>query len=577
MAIITQEIGNAFGGGAAPATGFDFAYQIEAVTFDELTYYYFGQFDTYGAVQYAGGITLPRNAIIEEFDVLVTAARATAVRANEVAQVRTGASNESEIGSKGLSVAVDFGTPRTVSAVSVPSPYKIAKIRIWNGAQFVTNALYNALASSSTPNNPVITPPSSSPSSSATRAVLSAEPRTERLQIEIAGSSDAGPLVEELSLVLPDSPGDLELRINGGAPAWSHPGPVAPSEEATRSDSAWNEDSERIVHLKDALNALTGDPTASDDATFELKLTSRAPGLLKVEELSRDLRRIRRVSFDGRATTTIGFEEEGLVELALNAPGLPAGTTVYEIRLTMEGDFEEERILPPIGPERFETVDLKLDQERAVAIRLAANTGLAELTGLRLPLSAEDDGAEVRVVLWSNAENGADPDAPMENATSEPLVLDAGSEDAFRTFRLETPVPVKAENMPWAAILVTRGRAVLSLAASSGDADPLAAQVLRLGPHAGPWTLLPAGLRSGALAVVRARARLIGTAAKETPIAPLTARVDGAAGGAVELFPARKPTALTIPGGTGGTAKLSFVARAAGTITLRDVDIVSAS
>ena len=336
-------------------------------------------------------------------------------------------------------------------------------------------------------------------------------------------------------------------------------------------------DAERIVPLADALGALTGDPTASDDATFELKLTSRSPGLLKVEELSRQIKRIRRATFDGRATTTIGFDEEGAVDLALNVPGLPSDTTVFEIRLTMEGDFEKERILPPIGPEPFPTVDLRLDQERAVLIRLAADAGLAELTGLRLPLAAGDDGAELRVVLWSNAEPGvAMPTAPMDDATSEPLVLDAGSADAFRTFSFEAPVALDAENLPWAAILATRGQAILSVAQSTGDSDPLAAQIFRLGPHAGPWMLPPAGLRAGALAAVRARARMIGTAPKDAPIAPVTAAVVGASGGAVELFPARKPATLTIPGGAGGTATLRFVARAVGTLTLRDVDIVSA-
>ena len=114
------------------------------------------------------------------------------------------------------------------------------------------------------------------------------------------------------------------------------------------------------------------------------------------------------------------------------------------------------------------------------------------------------------------------------------------------------------------------------MAQSTGDSDPLAAQIFRLGPHAGPWMLPPAGLRAGALAAVRARARMIGTAPKDAPIAPVTAAVVGASGGAVELFPARKPATLTIPGGAGGTATLRFVARAVGTLTLRDVDIVSA-
>ena len=555
--------------------GIGLAFPAEQVLFGELIYYYVGQTDTFGAVQHTSAITLPRNALVEEFDVLVTAARATAVLANVVAQVRAGPSSDAAIGNDGLSVVVDFGTPRTVSAVSVPSPYKVAAVKIWNGAQFVQPGLYRAIPVSRPAGDLVVTP--ANPTSSQNRAVLAAEPRTERLLIEVAGPGDAGPLIEELTLALPDSPGDLELRIDGGAPAWLHPGPVAPGQSTARSDAAWNDKAERIVHLADALAALTGDPTASDDATFELKLTSRSPGLLKVEELPRTIKRIRRAMFDGRATTTIGFDEEGAVELALDAPGLPSGTTVFEMRLTMEGDFEKERILPPIGPDPFPTVDLRLDQERAVLIRLAADIGLAELTGLRLPLAAGDDGAELRVVLWSNAEPGvAMPAAPMDDATSEPLVLDPGSPDAFRTFRFEAPVPLEADNLPWAAILATRGQAILSVAQSTGDTDPLAAQIFRLGPHAGPWMLPPAGLRAGALAAVRARARMIGTAPKDAPIAPVTASVVGVSVEPVELFPGRKPATITIPGGAGGTAILRFVARAAGTLTLRDVDIVSA-
>jgi hypothetical protein len=572
MAIIAQQVGNVEGGFLGAG------FTAEEVLFGEFTYYYVGQVDTYGAVQHTSGITLPRNALVEEFDVLVTAARATAVHANVVGQVRAGPSSDTAVGSQGLSVVVDFGTPRTVNAVTVPSSYQIAAVKIWNGAQFVEPGIYRTFLASSAlpPHDLILTPPN--PTSTAARAVLPAEPRTERLLIEVVGStSDAGPLIEELSVALPDAPGDLELRINGGAPAWLHPGPVPPAQGTTPSEDAWNADAERIVPLADALGALTGDPTASDDATFELKLTSRSPGLLKVEELSRQIKRIRRAMFDGRATTTIGFDEEGAVDLALNVPGLPSDTTVFEIRLTMEGDFEKERFLPPIGPEPFPTVDLRLDQERAVLIRLAADAGLAELTGLRLPLAAGDDGAELRVVLWSNAEPGvALPTAPIDDATSEPMVLDAGSADAFRTFSFEAPVVLDADNLPWAAILATRGQAILSVAQSTGDSDPLAAQIFRLGPHAGPWMLPPAGLRAGALAAVRARARMIGTAPKDAPIAPVTAAVVGSSGGAVELFPARKPATLTIPGGVGGTATLRFVARAVGTLTLRDVDIVSA-
>ena len=119
MASITQQLENVGVGGAALGVGY-----AEQVLLGELHYYYAGQVDTYGAVQHTSGITLPRNALVEVFDVLVTAARATAVRANVVAQVRAGPSSDPAISDNGLSVVVDFGTPRTVNAVSVPSPYK---------------------------------------------------------------------------------------------------------------------------------------------------------------------------------------------------------------------------------------------------------------------------------------------------------------------------------------------------------------------------------------------------------------------------------------------------------------------
>ena len=160
MAIVTQQVGKVVGGGGAPL-GAEIAYQVEQVLFGELAYYYVGQFDTYGAVQFVGGVTLPRNALVDKFDVLVTAARATAAHANEVAQVRANASSNIAIGDKGLSVVVDFGTPRTVNAISVTSPYKIAIVKIWNGAQFVDPALYHAtLASKASPPYDLIVTPS---------------------------------------------------------------------------------------------------------------------------------------------------------------------------------------------------------------------------------------------------------------------------------------------------------------------------------------------------------------------------------------------------------------------------------
>ena len=432
MAIIAQQVGNVEGGFLGAG------FTAEEVLFGEFTYYYVGQVDTYGAVQHTSGITLPRNALVEEFDVLVTAARATAVHANVVGQVRAGPSSDTAVGSQGLSVVVDFGTPRTVNAVTVPSSYQIAAVKIWNGAQFVEPGIYRTFLASSAlpPHDLILTPPN--PTSTAARAVLPAEPRTERLLIEVVGStSDAGPLIEELSVALPDAPGDLELRINGGAPAWLHPGPVPPAQGTTPSEDAWNADAERIVPLADALGALTGE--SDGERRCHVRAEAHQPvagaaeggGAFAPDQTHppRDVRRPRhhhdRVRRGGRGRSR--------AQRARSAIGH------HRVRDTADhsgGRFRKRAVLAADRsgaiPDRRSP---EADQERAVLIRLAADAGLAELTGLRLPLAAGDDGAELRVVLWSNAEPGvALPTAPIDDATSEPMVLDAGSADAFRTF-----------------------------------------------------------------------------------------------------------------------------------------------
>ena len=72
---------------------------------------------------------------------------------------------------------------------------------------------------------------------------------------------------------------------------------------------------------------------------------------------------------------------------------------------------------------------------------------------------------------WLDTCDGAG--VTLDKTTSDPLLLDVGSgasSPEFRTFAFATPPALDAENMPWAAILVTRGRATLSLAQSTGPA-----------------------------------------------------------------------------------------------------------
>jgi hypothetical protein len=319
---------------------------------------------------------------------------------------------------------------------------------------------------------------------------------------------------------------------------------------------------------------LTGDSSADVERSFELKLTSRAPGLLKIEEGAAGVRRIRRARFDGRMVTIIAFEAEGELLLPLTAPGLPAAAAVLEVRLTAEAEFGAARTLPAVGPAPFPTVDLILDQDRAVLVRLAAGSGLAELTGIRLPLAGGSEGAEVRVVLWGNGADG--PDAALPEATSDPVTLGATEQPEWISFVFAHPVTVADADPPWVAVLVTRGTAILGLARSSGGADPLAAQPFRLGPHGGPWGLPPAGLRDGALASVRGRSRITGTAPKEAPLPPFLVEIVGAEVVASALDPGPNGLTTTVAGGSGGEQKLRLTAHGPGTITLHDVDIITA-
>jgi len=125
--------------------------------------------------------------------------------------------------------------------------------------------------------------------------------------------------------------------------------------------------------------------------------------------------------------------------------------------------------------------------------------------------------------------------------------------------------------------VVTRGRAVLSLTASAGAADPLDQQVFRLGPSGGPWSLPPIGLRSGMFAPVRGRLRMTGLAPKKVPLAPLTAEIAGASHPPRALDARPRGLNAVIEGGPSGQQVLRLVSLASGTVTLRNVDIVSES
>jgi hypothetical protein len=517
--------------------------------------YFAGQLLTEGALEASHEITLPGNALVDKFELLVTAHRAAHTLAQTVAQLRTG------VAASGgdLSLVIDLGSPRTVSAISVPPPFKIVNVTPWTGSGF--DGLPTHLRDP------------------AQNLVLPSEVRSERLRLEILqGTGDVSELLGATSLVLPDSPSDLELRIDAGPPVWRHPGPAQPATATALSLDDWNNAGRRLVDVTDALAALVGDPLAQEDRTFRLTLTSRTAGFLAISVNDLAYRRIRRADFSGQQEATLTFTEEGEKPLALTALGLPAAADVTTVRFTAVGEAPPERVLPPIGPDPSPLVELTLSPDRAGILRLPAGTGLASLTGLRLPVAVASGGAELRLALWSPpaAQQPADPlaidpdtvatspEAVIEAATGTAVMLDGGDE-AWRTVPVAEPYDLTPGQVLWAAVLVTRGEVTWRLTTGGNEVGRLL-----IGPPGGPWGALPALFQAPGYADLRGRFRVVGLEDPEAPIAPIYVAIDGQQ----PILPNAKGVAASVAN-VGTERTLHVVSRTTMELRLRQVDIIS--
>jgi hypothetical protein len=224
--------------------------------------------------------------------------------------------------------------------------------------------------------------------------------------------------------------------------------------------------------------------------------------------------------------------------------------------------------------------ELILDPERAACVRLSGASGLADLAALRLPLAAGDDGAEVRVVLWTNKPGGSEPLEALTGGSSDPVTIAGGSGEAWLSFAFPKPVPIDAADPPWAAVLVARGEVRWSLAGKGALADALIdPNVVRRGAPNGPWRSLPAPLQSTAgLLDARGRLRLVGHGPKDAPLAPLLVSLAGVPLPALEVTPTPKgvPAALAFSPAVAQSAPvLRVISRVAGSVTLRDIDVIS--
>lgn len=549
--------------------GFD---KVTAGGLEMIYAYAYALFD--GVTSVSVDVQLARNALVDDYRFLLQAKRVDSTKVQEVAQVRSYESAGSD------ELVIDFGTPRTVSGIDLPGDANVFQVFPWLGSQFSPTSAMGGSFYGPLPASP--------------NAVFP-ELRTERLRVVISRAL-SGDEISEVRLRLPEPPSGLELRIDDGPPVWSHPEPVQPRANVETPDAdGWDKDSKRIVDLRSALAALAGDPLAADDpVAFKVTLSTKVPCQLDLDvHGTPQLRRVRRVRFDGETTAALDFASEGLLDVALALPAPPAGQSrrIDELRWTAVADLPPERVLPPVGPDAAAgasepvLAELFVDPERAVCVRLPAGSGLAELTAIRLPLRALGDGAEARVVLWSVAADAALPVVALPQGASEPVTLTAGATEQWVTFGFKQAVPVDAALMPWMALIVARGELSWALARSVAG-DPVDAQVIRRGPPNGPWKALPAPLQSASGVLdARARLRLAGHAAKAATIAPLTIALagapPGAASAAIDLNPTPKgaPGVLLLdPGLTvaaDALAALRLISRVAGSLQLRDIDVVS--
>ncbi len=534
-------------------------------------------------------IQLPANAIVDQFDLTLTAKRAELVKAQDVADLRSADDRPSP------SMIVDFGALRTVNAVLLPTQHRNHKIFPWLGTKFDDRGI-------------LLTDPGAgtvSRGKGESRYTLHyfsiAEIRTERVRIEL-GNEDAQleSVMQVLELSLPELPADLSLRINGGAPVWEHGGTVQLSSSSELDQNGWTEKGQRLLSIAAALQAFVGVATSSALVDFTIEMTSNVPGRLAIAVGSKSIRLLHRLRFDDRDELKLEFDGEGQQQLLLSTPQ-GVNTEISGVSFALKGEFPLERVLPPLGPDPNQVSELLLGDGRAACVRLDGGEGLAELTAVRFPLENKSSGAEARVVLWRD--QGGLPVEALSEAVSEPVSWN-GNDEQWITFAFSDPVAFDPAAPVWAALIVNRGEVIWKMATANASGD----NPIRLGAQEGPWRALPAVFGTGTtLGSVAGRVHVAGLADESKPLAALLIALDDiAAEQAVTPDKTTKLIQMEIPSAeiqqelppqeieqvagiaeqaivleeqnktalTGRT--LTVVSRSAGSITLSKIDVITA-
>ena len=503
-------------------------------------------------------ISVPANAIVDEYLIKIKAARADYVQASLAGEVRQSSTDP-------LEVIVDFGKMVTVNAIRIPYVVTDFEAYSWLGSRFDLD-------------NNVSTDFSSRPadagraSESQVTYVFSQEVRTERLLLKFQDNISFATIQSDLELSLPDLPSDLSISINGGAPVWQFAGMVQPGTESELSELQWNSSGELLVSLAAPIQALTGDATRSDMLPLTIELSSKTPGDMAVEEHSRTLRLLHRMGFNGEAELKANFTMEGKIPVTLASPEI-SGVKPYLLgaQLTLSADFPPERALPAVGAGANGISELVLGNGKAACVRLDNIDELAQISSIRLPLSTPSSRAETRVVLWTGDEFNASE--AVAEAVSDPQSWSGESEQWLR-FDFPEPVDIEDGDVYWAAVIVERGEVCWKLAAS----DLQEHYPVRLGAPSGPWRALPAIFGSGSLGTVAGRLHVIGLAAEASPLAPVQLSLEG--GNATSLTPTEEGVRVKLDINNPDSAalikaELAVVSHAVGTLTMKNVDVIT--
>ncbi len=529
---------------------------------------------------------IQRNALVDEFSLSVFADRGDWTQLGGAGDVRC-----KSVATGTVEVVVDFGAPMTVSGVGITastgaSGLYVGAVYPWLGNEFSTDRIItdNMLPSVGGMIGTMINKV----------AMFSGEVMTQRLKINVRALSPvegdlAQVLTETVCVKLPSLPAGLEITINDGPVVWRYPGVVQAGKEE------WETTGEdgltcRVVDLAESLQTLAGDPENDEEMDVQIALRTRIPGNLGLDPNTSSFRYIQATDLGSEKKLALTFDEEGYTDVAVD---LPAGTTEpSELLLDVSGTLSKERVIPPVGPEKKENVVLVLDSDHAACARLPASTGLVSVSGIRLPLTAvESAGGEATLMLLENvpAVSGGvgTPDSPgaqKQGAVSEPVSLEQTSkgQESWVTFTFDKPVEPDESNLPWAALMVTRGTVHWSLCQRSASPET----ELRRGPPSGPWQLLPAIFCDGGAQPVSGRLRVMGYGEKNNPVAPVLVELCGgdtdweASAQRAEIAPKKADGTVSWtpePSWTMGSGDLVLrvTSRTPGTVTLRNVRTIA--